>query len=301
MMKLTYHKPVLCEAAIAALAIQPNGVYVDATFGGGGHSRVLLDALGAEGKLFAFDQDEDARQNVLVDERFVFIPANFQHLKRFLRLHNISKVEGILADFGVSSYQFDTPERGFSTRFSGPLDMRMNTSQELDAATVINTYEASALAAIFYQYGELRNSKKVAAVIVAARQKNEITTTTALKEIIQPLFPERFFNKCVAQVFQALRIEVNKELEVIKDFLEQAATVLQPKGRLVCISYHSLEDRLVKTFIRDGGFSGPPTADLYGNRPVPFKKVGKMQVPTSEEIKENPRARSAKMRIAERI
>jgi len=300
-MKLTYHKPVLCEAAIAALAIRPNGVYVDATFGGGGHARSILEALGPEGKLLAFDQDTDAQQNLIDDPRFTFIPANFEHLKRFLRLHKIAKVDGILADFGVSSHQFDTPERGFSTRFSGPLDMRMNSGQELDAAKIINTYTAAALADVFYQFGELRNSRAIASAVVAARTSQSIATTTALKEILQPLFPERFFNKRLAQVFQALRIEVNQELEVIKTFLTQAAEVLAPHGRLVCIAYHSLEDRLVKTFIRDGGFSGPPEADLYGRRNLPFKRVQKMQVPTEEEISDNPRARSAKMRVAERL
>ncbi|MGB0779598.1 MAG: 16S rRNA (cytosine(1402)-N(4))-methyltransferase RsmH [Flavobacteriaceae bacterium] len=300
-MKLTYHKPVLCEAAIAALAIRPNGVYVDATFGGGGHARSIVEALGLEGKLFAFDQDTDAQQNLIDDPRFTFIPANFEHLKRFLRLHKIAKVDGILADFGVSSHQFDTPERGFSTRFSGPLDMRMNSGQELDAAKIINTYTAAALADVFYQFGELRNSRAIASAVVAARASQSIATTTALKEILQPLFPERFFNKRLAQVFQALRIEVNQELEVIKAFLTQAAEVLAPNGRLVCIAYHSLEDRLVKTFIRDGGFSGPPEADLYGRRNLPFKRVQKMQVPTEEEISDNPRARSAKMRVAERL
>lgn len=300
-MKLTYHKPVLCEAAIAALAIRPNGVYVDATFGGGGHARSIVEALGLEGKLLAFDQDTDAQQNLIDDPRFTFIPANFEHLKRFLRLHKIAKVDGILADFGVSSHQFDTPERGFSTRFSGPLDMRMNSGQELDAAKIINTYTAAALADVFYQFGELRNSRVIASAVVAARVSQSIATTTALKEILQPLFPERFFNKRLAQVFQALRIEVNQELEVIKAFLTQAAEVLAPNGRLVCIAYHSLEDRLVKTFIRDGGFSGPPEADLYGRRNLPFKRVQKMQVPTEEEISDNPRARSAKMRVAERL
>ena len=300
-MKLTYHKPVLCEAAIAALAIRPNGVYVDATFGGGGHARSILEALGPEGKLLAFDQDTDAQQNLINDPRFTFIPANFEHLKRFLRLHKIAKVDGILADFGVSSHQFDTPERGFSTRFSGPLDMRMNSGQELDAAKIINTYTAAALADVFYQFGELRNSRAIASAVVTARASQSIATTTALKEILQPLFPERFFNKRLAQVFQALRIEVNQELEVIKAFLSQAAEVLAPNGRLVCIAYHSLEDRLVKTFIRDGGFSGPPEADLYGRRNLPFKRVQKMQVPTEEEISDNPRARSAKMRVAERL
>ncbi len=300
-MKLTYHKPVLCEAAIAALAIRPNGVYVDATFGGGGHARSIVEALGPEGKLLAFDQDTDAQQNLIDDPRFTFIPANFEHLKRFLRLHKIAKVDGILADFGVSSHQFDTPERGFSTRFSGPLDMRMNSGQELDAAKIINTYTAAALADVFYQFGELRNSRAIASAVVAARTSQSIATTTALKEILQPLFPERFFNKRLAQVFQALRIEVNQELEVIKTFLTQSAEVLAPNGRLVCIAYHSLEDRLVKTFIRDGGFSGPPEADLYGRRNLPFKRVQKMQVPTEEEISDNPRARSAKMRVAERL
>lgn len=300
-MKLTYHKPVLCEAAIAALAIRPNGVYVDATFGGGGHARSIVEALGLEGKLLAFDQDTDAQQNLIDDPRFTFIPANFEHLKRFLRLHKIAKVDGILADFGVSSHQFDTPERGFSTRFSGPLDMRMNSGQELDAAKIINTYTAAALADVFYQFGELRNSRAIASAVVAARASQSIATTTALKEILQPLFPERFFNKRLAQVFQALRIEVNQELEVIKAFLTQAAEVLAPNGRLVCIAYHSLEDRLVKTFIRDGGFSGPPEADLYGRRNLPFKRVQKMQAPTEEEISDNPRARSAKMRVAERL
>lgn len=299
-MTMTYHNPVLLRQSIEGLAIKPSGVYVDVTFGGGGHSRGILEGLNEEGSLYGFDQDPDAQSNTLMDNRFELIPANFSFLKQYLKFKGVVKVDGILADFGVSSHQFDSSIRGFSTRFEGPLDMRMNSGQSLSAATVVNTYPEEKLVSIFRDYGELRNAKSIVAAIQAKRQEGVIKTTTELKAIVSKKVPERFLNKTLAQVFQAIRIEVNQELEVLKSFLEQAADILVPAGRLVCISYHSLEDRLVKRFIREGKFEGQATVDFYGNKTCPLKKVGQLIVPSEHEIKENNRARSAKMRVAEK-
>ena len=299
-MMMTYHKPVLLDEAIKGLMIRPSGVYVDVTFGGGGHSQAILDQLDTNGKIYGFDQDVDAQANALEDIRFDLIPANFSFLKQYLKFKGVTQVHGILADFGVSSHQFDSDARGFSTRFDGPLDMRMNIGQEVSAASVVNTYSESQLGSIFRTYGEIRNAHRIASAIVKQRQEQSFHTTKQLRDLVAELVPERFLNKNLAQVFQAIRIEVNQELEVLKQFLEQSAEVLIPGGRLVCISYHSLEDRLVKRFIREGRFEGTAVVDFYGNKECPFKKVGGLVVPNKEEIAVNNRARSAKMRIAEK-
>ncbi len=295
-----YHNPVLLHKSIELLNIDPNGIYVDVTFGGGGHSRVILQQL-AQGRLIAFDQDPDALNNVPNDPRFTLVPNNFRFLKNFLRLHNAIPVNGILADLGVSSHQFDVPDRGFSTRFDAKLDMRMNPSAGKTAEEIVNTYPAEELQNIFTLYGELRSSYSISRAIVKAREKKPITTTAELISILKPLLPERKFNKLTAMVFQALRIEVNEELEALKEMLQQAAEVLTPGGRLVVISYHSLEDRLVKNFFRAGNFEGKIEKDFFGNVLSPLKPLGsKAIVPGEEEIKNNSRARSAKMRVAEK-
>jgi len=299
-MTTTYHKPVLLQQAVAALAVVPNGIYVDATFGGGGHSQEILSQLGDAGKLIGFDQDPEAVQNRLADSRFTLIEANFRHLKAYLQYHKIDQVQGILADFGVSSHQFDTGQRGFSIRYDGPLDMRMDTSQSLTAAAVVNQYTESDLARIFYDYGEVKQARKIASQIVQTRLNQPFKTTFQLKEFLGRSIPKRFENKLLAQCFQALRIEVNGELEALKTFLEQAEAVLAPGGRLVCISYHSLEDRLVKRFMQQGNFDGIEQKDFFGNNTAPLKRIGKMILPDAEEIEINNRARSAKMRIAEK-
>ena len=299
-MTMTYHKPVLLDEAVEGLLIRSSGVYVDVTFGGGGHSQAILDQLDANGKLYGFDQDVDAQANALEDIRFDLIPANFSFLKQYLKFKGVTQVHGIVADFGVSSHQFDSDARGFSTRFDGPLDMRMNIGQEVSAASVVNTYSESQLVSIFRAYGEIRNAHRIASAIVKQRQEQSFHTTKQLRDLVAGLVPERFLNRNLAQVFQAIRIEVNQELEVLKQFLEQSAEVLTPGGRLVCISYHSLEDRLVKRFIREGRFEGTAAVDFYGNKECPFKKVGGLVVPNKEEIAMNNRARSAKMRIAEK-
>ncbi len=301
MKQTEYHNPVLLKETVDGLAIKPNGVYVDVTFGGGGHSREILKRLGAEGKLYAFDQDLDALDNSIDDDRFVLINENFRFIKRFLRFHGVRKVDGILGDFGVSSHQFDVAERGFSTRFESDLDMRMNQNKELSAYNVINEYDESDLRVMFLQYGELRNAPKLARTIVGARKTEPIKTSSALKEVLKPFLPKHKEHKILAQIYQAIRIEVNQEIEVLKDFLEQTEGLLDSGGRVSLISYHSLEDRLVKRYIRNGMFEGEPEKDLYGNVTVPFKKVGGLIVPADEEIKQNNRARSAKLRIAEKI
>ena len=300
-MKIIYHKPVMLKEAIQGLKIDPDGVYVDVTFGGGGHSRAILQKLSNRGRLLAFDQDKAAHENSISDDRFHLIDGNFSHLKRHLKFCGITTVDGILADFGVSSHQFDSGSRGFSTRLEGPLDMRMNTQSGFTAREVINEYSAEELQQIFKNYGELRIARKLANHIVKERAKNPIKTTQGLVNLLTPTLPKHVFNKIIAQVFQAIRIEVNAELDVIKSFLEQSIEVLQIGGRLVCISYHSLEDRLVKVFIREGKFVGKAESDLYGNKNLPMKKVGNLQISSDEEVKENSRARSGKLRIAERI
>jgi 16S rRNA (cytosine1402-N4)-methyltransferase len=300
-MKTTmYHKPVLLEACLEGLALKESGTYVDATFGGGGHTKAILDVLGDKGKVIAFDQDADAVENTWDDDRLIFVHQNFKYLRRFLRFHNIVKVDGILADLGVSSHQLDTGERGFSTRFDGPLDMRMSDTDLVTAQEIINTFSEESLATIFYRYGELSNSRKIAARIVVERKKKAITTTAEFTEILKPLVPLKVQNKILAQIFQALRIEVNQELKALEALLEQSAEVLDENGRLCMISYHSLEDRLVKRFFQHGCFDNEPEKDEFGRTQIPLKKVGRMILPTEKEIKKNKRARSAKLRIAEK-
>lgn len=297
---MMYHSPVLLTASVLGLNIRPASVYVDATFGGGGHSRAILNTMDGQSKLFAFDQDEDAQRNSIDDPRFTLLPHNFSHLKRFLKFHQIDKVDGILADLGVSSHQFDTPERGFSLRFDGPLDMRMNQQQAFTAEAIVNTYDEAALAELFYAYGELRNAKKIASLIIQNRT-TEITTTTQLNQVLANVLPKGNEHKVLAKVYQALRVEVNKEMEVLKSFLVQSKEVLKAGGRLSVISYHSLEDRLVKRFIQNGNFDSEPEKDAFGNPTLYFKKCGALVVPEAQEINENNRARSAKLRIAERL
>lgn len=295
---MSYHNPVLLQESIDALAIKKDGIYVDVTFGGGGHSREILNRLGANGKLFAFDQDPDATANSINDVRFVLIPENFRFISRFLRFHGVRKVDGILADLGVSSHQFDKAERGFSTRFDGDLDMRMNQKSTVSAKEIIHTYTEERLAEILFMYGELRNSKNIAKTIVEQRQINKIETSFQLRQVLQKFLPKAKEHKIIAQIFQAFRIEVNEELEVLKEFLLQTPNLLTQQGRLSIISYHSLEDRLVKRFISTGLFSGELEKDVFGNTKEPLQKVGKLMVPSKEEIHTNNRARSAKLRIA---
>jgi len=295
----SYHIPVLLNDVIKGLEIDPSGVYVDVTYGGGGHSKVILENL-VDGRLIAFDQDEDAAKNVLEDDRLTFIDKNFSYLKKFLRLHGAVPVDGILADLGVSSHQFNEAERGFSLRFDAELDMRMNVKSDLTAAKILNEYEEEQLIEVLRNYGELRNARKIARAIVLARAEAPIKTTFQLNALLKPFAKRGKENKFYAQVFQALRIEVNDELSVLKSFLEQAAEVLKPGGRLVVISYHSLEDRLVKNYIKKGKFFGELEKDFYGNPIRPLKDVNrKVIVPTEEEIERNNRARSARLRIAE--
>lgn len=291
-----YHNPVLLKKSVDDLVTNPDGIYVDCTFGGGGHSREILSRLSAKGKLYAFDQDLDALKNTIDDPRFTLINQNFRFLENALMMYGVSKVDGILADFGVSSHQFDEAERGFSTRSNAPLDMRMNVMQLLDAKKVINEYEEEHLADILYQYGEIRESRKLAREIVNHRKLKPIETTEDLKKLFSYI-PQFKQNKVFAQIFQAIRIEVNQELEVIKELLVQAHRMLKPGGRLVAISYHSLEDRLVKRFLKNGMFEGEPARDIYGNYDKTFDLLQtKAVVPDIEEIKENSRARSAKLR-----
>ena len=299
-MPMNYHNPVLLDKAVGGLDIKNDGVYVDVTFGGGGHSRSILDKLGPKGKLIAFDQDKDALSNTIQDSRFLLINENFKYMKRFLKFHGYESVDGILADFGVSSHQFDAAERGFSIRFDAPLDMRMNQDNLLSAKTVINSYEEEDLRRIFWEFGELRMAPILARTIVSSRKDRPIATTFQLRSVVEKHLPRKKQNKILAQIYQAIRIEVNNELEALKSFLVDADGVLKPEGRLSVISYHSLEDRLVKRYIRNGLFEGEPTRDIFGNFKVPFKKIGKLIVPTELEIKENNRARSAKLRIAEK-
>ncbi len=300
-MPMEYHNPVLLDESVGGLAIKKSGVYVDVTFGGGGHSRKILQHLGPEGKLFAFDQDKDALSNSVDDQRFTLINENFMFMKRFLRFHGITEVDGVLADFGVSSYQFDAPNRGFSIRFDAPLDMRMNQDDKVSAKTIINTYPEEELRRLFWEYGELRIAPALARTIVEARTERAIETTFELKNLLNKYLTKGKQNKILAQIYQAIRIEVNNELEVLKTFLMDSKEVLKQDGRLSVISYHSLEDRLVKRFIRNGMFEGEPERDMFGNFSVPFKKVGKLIVPNAKEIKENNRARSAKLRIAQKL
>ena len=297
----SYHQPVMLRECLEGLNIQKDGIYVDVTFGGGGHSKAILEQLGPNGRLIGFDQDPDAKNNVPNDDRFTFIDQNFQFLKNQLRFLGIKKVDGILADLGVSSHQFDAADRGFSIRFDATLDMRMDQSREKDAKYILNNYAEEDLHKIFGMYGEVHNAKSLAALIAKARVINPIENVAAFKELIKPMVKRGKENQYYAQVFQALRIEVNEELEVLKNFLEQSAEVLKPSGRLVVMSYHSLEDRLVKNYILKGKFSGEVEKDLYGNSFTPLKSITrKAVVATEEEVKINNRARSAKLRIAEK-
>lgn len=297
---MEYHNPVLLKETVDGLNIKPDGVYVDVTFGGGGHSREILKRLGPDGRLFGFDQDEDAQANILDDERFTLIPENFRFIKRFLRFHNVKEVDGILADLGVSSHQFDVAERGFSTRFEAELDMRMSKKNELNAFIVVNDYEEADLKRVFWDYGELKNGGALAHTIVEARKIEPIKNSEQLKKVLGRFLPAHKSNKILAQIYQAIRIEVNQEMDVLKEFLEQSLELLKPEGRLSVISYHSLEDRLVKRFVRNGMFEGEPERDFFGNFSVPFKIIEKLIVPTDEEINVNNRARSAKLRVAEK-
>ena len=298
---MEYHNPVLLKETVDGLNINADGVYVDVTFGGGGHSREILSRLGPNGKLFAFDQDEDALANTIDDERFVLINENFRFIKRFLRFHNIREVDGILADLGVSSHQFDVAERGFSTRFDAGLDMRMNQKDDLDAYKVVNEYDEANLRRVFLDYGELKNAPAIAKVIIEARELAPIKNTEQLKTVLGRFLPAHKSNKILAQMYQAIRIEVNQEMDALKDFLAQSLEILKPGGRLSVLSYHSLEDRLVKRYIKNGMFEGEPERDFFGNFSVPFKTIGKLVIPSDAEIKLNNRARSAKLRIAEKI
>ena len=297
---MNYHNPVLLCESIEGLSVQPGGTYVDATFGGGGHSKEILKKLGS-GRLFCFDQDEDTLQNVPDDERIVFINENFRYIKNFLQLHKAIPVDGILADLGVSSFQLDESQKGFSTRFDGPLDMRMSKNISLTAEQIVNEYSEVELKKVLFLFGELKNAAKIAAGIVNARKDNSISTTASLVEILKRLAPKGKENRFFAQVFQALRIQVNNELESLKELLEQSLDVLKPGGRLVVISYHSLEDRLVKNFMKSGNLEGKIEKDFFGNMLSPIKQVGKMVVPDDSEIEMNKRARSAKLRIAEKL
>lgn len=296
-----YHVPVMLKECMEALAIKPDGVYVDVTFGGGGHSRELLKRLGDKGRLIAFDQDPDAARNALDDPRFTLVHHNFKFLRNNLRLLDVRQVDGVLADLGVSSHQFDSPQRGFSIRYDANLDMRMDQVSDIDAKKVLNTYSEADLHRIFGMYGEIQNARSLAKAIVMARLGEPIETVDGLKEVIKQLVPKGREHKYHAQVFQALRIEVNRELEALQDFLEQTVMVLKPKGRLVVMSYHSLEDRLVKNFMQKGKFKGEVEKDFFGNEIKPFKVISRKAVTAGvDELAVNNRARSAKLRIAER-
>ncbi len=297
---MVYHNPVLLNESIDGLCVRPGGTYVDVTFGGGGHSKLILKQLDG-GRLFAFDQDKSANVNTLNDSNFKLINANFKYLKNFLKIEGVSKIDGLLADLGVSSHHFDIAERGFSTRFRGDLDMRMNINSDLCAMDVINHYLEEDLAKIFFEYGDLRNSKRIANQIVMARELSTINTTTDLIDVIQDLSPKRRKNQFLARVFQAIRIEVNDEITALKKMLLSAVELLNPKGRLVVISYHSLEDRLVKNLMKKGNFSGKIEKDFFGNPIKKLKEINNRVILASDsEVKINPRARSAKLRIAEK-
>ena len=300
-MKIDYHLPVLLKESINGLKIDDEGIYVDATFGGGGHSLEILRSLSKKGRLVSFDQDPDSINNSYEESNFYFVNENFKYMKRFLKNLGFSKVNGILADLGVSSFQINTPARGFSYRYDAALDMRMNKNNTLDAMKVINSYNHENLSKILFEYGDIKNSKKISEEIIKARTINKINTTFDLNKILKPLYPESYLNKNLSRIYQAIRIEVNKELDVLKSFLEQTSELLLPGGRLCVISYHSLEDRMVKRYITNGNFSTTAEKDLYGNFSVPFKKIGKMIQPSAVELKENIRSRSAKLRIAEKI
>ncbi len=298
---MAYHVPVLLHESIEGLDIKPNGTYVDLTFGGGGHSTEILKHLN-KGRLIAFDQDEEALANAIDDKRFTLIRSNFRFFRNFLKYHKIDTVDGILADLGVSSHHFDSPERGFSFRFEGPLDMRMNQKQKISAKTVVNGYSPEDLSKVFTLYGELPNAKRLANAICQARSAKEIDTVEQLYELLKPMFPFKTENKMLAQVFQAIRIEVNQEMAVLEQMLLNATKCLKTDGRLVVISYHSLEDRLVKNYFRSGNFEGNLDKDFYGNVTTPYEQINrKVIVPSEEELEINSRARSAKLRIGKKL
>lgn len=300
MMKNNYHKPVLLTESIVGLNIKKDGIYVDVTFGGGGHSKEILENLSENGRLISFDQDPDAIVNVFKDKRFCFINENFEYMKNFLKNIGITKVNGILADLGISSYQINEPKRGFSYRYDSKLDMRMDKNNSTDAFQVINNYSEEKLSDILYEFGDLNNSKKISQHICTKRKEKKINTTFDFNSILKPLFPERYLNKNLSRIYQAIRIEVNNEIGVLKSFLEQSSQLLISGGRLSVISYHSIEDRLVKRFIKNGSFSSDIEKDFYGNFSVPLKKVGSLITPSQEEIRINKRSRSAKLRIAQK-
>tara|TARA_B110000196_G_scaffold30236_1_gene22938 strand:- start:32650 stop:33552 length:903 start_codon:yes stop_codon:yes gene_type:complete len=300
MMKM-YHNPVLLNESVKGLKIIPDGTYIDVTYGGGGHSKVILQKLGPKGRLIAFDQDRDAHKNKIDDNRLKLIESNFKFLNNHLNYLQISQVDGLLADFGISSYQIDTKIRGFSIRFDSKLDMRMDQSQKMDAQFIINKYDREKLENIFQNYGELRNYRRIVDLIVSERKNNKINTSGDLKRILEPLSTSSGENKFLAKVFQAIRIEVNDEINIIKSLLVQSSRILKKGGRLVCISYHSLEDRLVKRFIQNGTFESDAISDIYGNKDLIFKKIGKLISPDKEEVGSNNRSRSAKLRVAEKI
>ena len=296
-----YHIPVLLNESIEGMNLKANGIYADMTFGGGGHSKEILRRMGEGCHLYSFDQDEGAEKNIVNDKRFTFVRSNFRYLRNFMRYYGVEQLDGILADLGVSSHHFDDSERGFSFRFDGKLDMRMNKRAGMTAADIVNTYDEEKLADVFYIYGELKNSRKLAATIAKARQQKQITTIGEFLDIIKPLFGREREKKELAKVFQALRIEVNHEMEALKEMLYEATDLLKPGGRLVIITYHSLEDRMVKNLIKAGNIEGKVEQDFYGNVQSPFRAVNnKVIVPTDEEVNQNPRSRSAKLRIAEK-
>lgn len=296
-----YHIPVLLNESIEGMNLHADGIYADMTFGGGGHSKEILRRMGEDCHLYSFDQDEDAEKNIVDDKRFTFVRSNFRYLRNFMRYYGVEQLDGILADLGVSSHHFDDSERGFSFRFDGKLDMRMNKRAGMTAADIVNTYDEEKLADVFYIYGELKNSRKLAATIAKARQQKQITTIGEFLDIIKPLFVREREKKELAKVFQALRIEVNHEMEALKEMLYEATDLLKPGGRLVVITYHSLEDRMVKNLIKAGNIEGKVEQDFYGNVQSPFRAVNnKVIVPTDEEVNQNPRSRSAKLRIAEK-
>ncbi|MBO5182478.1 MAG: 16S rRNA (cytosine(1402)-N(4))-methyltransferase RsmH [Paraprevotella sp.] len=296
-----YHIPVLRQETVDGLGIKPDGIYADMTFGGGGHSREILSRLGKEGRLYSFDQDEDAERNIVNDPRLTFVRSNFRYLKNWMRYYGVEQLDGVLADLGVSSHHLDAEDRGFSFRFEAPLDMRMNTRAGLNAADVLNTYSEEQLADVFYLYGELKNSRRIAAAVVKSRRTQPITQTGEFLELLKPLFGRDREKKELAKVFQALRIEVNHEMEALKEMLTAATDLLKPGGRLSVLTYHSLEDRMVKNLIRSGNVEGRITQDLFGRTDAPLRAVNnKVIVPDSDEQERNPRSRSAKLRIAEK-
>ena len=296
-----YHVPVLLDESIQGLDLKPGGVYVDVTFGGGGHSREILSRLAPDAHLYSFDQDADAEQNIgEPDDRFTFVRSNFRYLKNWMRYYGVEHIDGLLADLGVSSHHFDDAERGFSFRFEAPLDMRMNKRAGQTAADIVNTYDETKLADIFYIYGEMKNSRRIAAAVVKARQDKEIKTTSDFLAAVEPLFRREREKKDMAKLFQALRIEVNHEMDAVKEMLASATELLAPGGRLSVITYHSLEDRIVKNFMKAGNAEGKVDQDFFGRINTPYKAVGKLIIPTDEEQERNPRSRSAKLRVAEK-